>query len=378
LPCTIPYRDAQEYATYQTGLPLPNRRSNVNAAIAGAAYEIFNSYFGGSIVELSKYNSILFFQLDFLRRNGVSDNRITQGLAYGKSIADALLASRANDGFNVIPSFVPQTADGFWQPTPPDFTPALGNGWPAVTPWGLSNNLTFYFPPAGNTYIIDPARYIADFTEEIGRGRDTNDRFVSTVQRTATETFVGIFWANDFGGTSLPPGQYLTIAQTVAGKQRLSRSKYTRFLALVSLVIANINIVAWDVKYTFQEWRPVTAVQNAGNDAYPETVGDPTWTPLSITSPAFPDYVSGHATFGYGLANILRLLLGTDTYTVSIESDNLPQVVATYKTFTDIAIDNSESRIFLGVHFRAAIEDAAVPGNLISTDIYNNQLKALP
>jgi hypothetical protein len=367
----------QQYATYQTGLPAFPNRANVLAAISGAAYTVFNNYFGSNVVALATFNSLLIFQQDTLTRNGVSAIKITNGFNYGATVATSLIASRANDGFNVIPAFVPQTGPGFWRPTPPNFAPGAGAGWGDVSPWGLTQPITSFFPVDGNTYFTNATRYIIDYAEVLGRGRDVNNFANGLLQRTGVETFVGVFWANDFGGTSLPPGQYLETAQLVGRKLGLSVSNYTRLLAVVSTSIANCNIVAWKVKYTALEWRPVAAIIEAGTDAYTETQADVAWVPLSITSPAFPDYISGHATFGYSLSQALRKFTGSNDYIVSIPSDNLPQVLATYRRLSDVADDNALSRIYLGVHFRAALTDAQQVGESIADNVYNNLFRPL-
>jgi len=306
----------------------------------------------------------------------VRDNRIAAGFTYGQLIANTLLAARAGDGYNVIPSFVPNTAPGFYRPTAPNFPTPTGQGWGAVTPWGFTDPTVFFPLNSGNTYFTNATRYITDYLEVLGKGRDVNDFQVSPIQRTGIETFAATFWANDFPGTSLPPGQYIQVTNEAASKIRgLPRSNLTRLLALAALSVADSNIVAWNVKYTAQEWRPIAAIQEAATDQYTQTVADPSWLPLSITTPSFPDYISGHATFGWAFTRILQLWTGTDDFIVSLSSDNLPIVTATYRKFSDIANDNAYSRLYLGVHFRAALTDSQQVGVGIANFIWANYLR---
>ena len=37
---------------------------------------------------------------------------------------------------------------------------------------------------------------------------------------------------------------------------------------------------AWDAKFSYNYWRPVTAIQEAATDGNPDTTADPTWRPL--------------------------------------------------------------------------------------------------
>jgi len=311
------------------------------------------------------------FQTALLQGQGVSASRINAGFQFGQTVANALLNSRSSDGFNVAQTFVPQNGDGFYRPTPPDFPVPVGNTWGAVTPWGLNATIQSFFPPgAGNTYLSNTSRYVNDYLEVVGKGRDTINKVVSNVTRTGIETFIATFFDNDLFGTTLPPGQYLTVAQSIGQNLNLERGNFSRFLAYVGLTLANCNIGAWAVKYTFVEWRPVSGIRAGNNDSFPQTIGDSQWFPLSVTSPAFPDYISGHGTFGWGFATILTLFLGTDNFRFTIQSDSLPRTSATYQRISDFGQDNALSRIFLGCHFRAAATDTQFVGVPIANTVF--------
>jgi len=257
----------------------------------------------------------------------------------------------------------------------------LGNGWGSVTPWGLSNPVTTYFPPDGNTFFTNTSRYITDYIEVLGKGRDVYDDSIGntnpTLRRTPIETYIGTFFDNDNFGTSLPPGQYLAAAQQIGVDQGLSRGNYTRMLALTALSLANANIGAWAVKYEFQEWRPVAGIRAAGSDPFPQTVQDLAWLPVSVTSPPFPDYVSGHGTFGFSFAQIMRRFFKTDFVKFTLYSDNMPTISSTYNRLSDFALDNALSRIFLGCHFRAAALDTQLLGEPMVNDVADHQLLPL-
>jgi len=359
------------FQQYQPNLPPPPKGANIQAAITGAAFTVFNFYFANNLLQNSKFVDIMLFQFALLEGNGVSLARITTGFTYGADIARALLNSRANDGYTVNTVFVPQTANGFFTPTPPNFPTPVGNNWGAVTPWGLPNPITFYFPPqAGNTFFTNTTRYIGDYLEVVGRGRETTNKGLSNVTRSPIETFIGVFFDNDNFGTTLPPGQYTGIAQEIGQQLQLNRGNFSRFLAYVGLTLANANIGAWAVKYTYQEWRPVSGIRAGDTDPFPQTVGDSAWFPLSVTSPAFPDYISGHGTFGYGFAQIITNFLGTTNHTFTIVSDSLPTVSATYNYIPNFAFDNALSRVYLGCHFRAAALDTQFVGVPIANQVF--------
>jgi hypothetical protein len=72
----------------------------------------------------------------------------------------------------------------------------------------------------------------------------------------------------------------------------LSLAANARMLAELNLAMADAAIVAWDAKYLYETWRPVTAIHDAADDGNSQTAPDPLWQPLLITPP-FPEYVIG-------------------------------------------------------------------------------------
>ena len=80
--------------------------------------------------------------------------------------------------------------------------------------------------------------------------------------------------------------------------------------------MADGYIGSWDTKYHYNFWRPVTAIHTADTDGNPDTVGDPTWTPLQLTYP-IPDYDSGHTVQGGAAAEVLKEFFGTDNISFS-------------------------------------------------------------
>ena len=103
----------------------------------------------------------------------------------------------------------------------------------------------------------------------------------STAARaTPDETQIGEFWAYDLPGIGPPPVMFNQVAERVALQQHNSFEQNARMFALADVAMADAGIVAWDAKYTYNLWRPVTAIENAGSDGNPATVDDPTWMPL--------------------------------------------------------------------------------------------------
>src|SRR5207244_2715305 len=170
--------------------------------------------------------------------------------------------------------------------------------------------------------------------------------------RTEDQTEIALFWA-DGAGTETPPGHWNNIAQTIAGGRSNTLEQNARLFALLNIAMADAAICAWDAKYAFHFWRPVTAI----NFAEPEL----NWMSFIVTPP-FPDYVSGHSTFSGAAATVLELFYGTEDLPFTIGSDFLPGVYRSFPTCLDAAEEAAVSRLYGGIHFRSANDDALEAG----------------
>ncbi len=177
----------------------------------------------------------------------------TDGVALGKTAAQDIIALRANDGSQTTVIDNGSSAVGQWQPTAPGFGNAVTPEWANVTPFALNNPDQFLPGPPPD---LTSAAYAAavDETESLGAGNSTT--------RTADETQIALFW-NDQTGTFTPPGEWNAIATSVAQKQGDSMATDAQMLAELNVAEADSAIAAWNVKFTYNAWRPIQAIQNA-------------------------------------------------------------------------------------------------------------------
>ncbi len=307
---------------------------------------------------------------------GTIDNGAAKahGREVGRAAARAILDWRANDGSSVMMTYTPGTAPGQWQPTPPDYMTALEPMWGQVTPFGVPNAMSFLPPPPP---AMNSPEYTAAFNEVKSLGA------VNSTTRTPEETQIGLFWAYDLPSVMGPPPiHYDQITEEVALQQHNTFDQNARMFALANIAMADAGIVAWDTKYTYQFWRPVTAIRDAANDSNPDTVADPNWMPLGAPgegvipnyTPPFPAYVSGHATFGGALFQTLADFYHTDNVTFTITSDELPGVTRTYSSFSAAAQENAMSRIYLGIHWSFDATEGIATGDSIANYVVSHEM----
>ncbi|MFO0968186.1 MAG: hypothetical protein U0793_21735 [Gemmataceae bacterium] len=145
----------------------------------------------------------------------------------------------------------PQARPGFWEPTLPDFRPALFPGWGEVTPFAIRPGSQPR--PKGPPPLSSPV-YAAAFREvkELG-ARDSKTR-------TPDQTEIARFWADD-AGTATPPGHWNAIADTVSRARGVSMVENARLFALLNMSLADAGLLCWVIKFHHEFWRPVTAIR---------------------------------------------------------------------------------------------------------------------
>jgi hypothetical protein len=270
----------------------------------------------------------------------------TNGITWGEFVGTQILAARANDGSNAIVQPPGGSGPGVWIPTPPAFLPYLLPQWGFVVPFGMSSSSQFRppGPPA-----LDSQQYAADYEEvkELGAAVGST--------RTEDQTEIALFWA-DGAGTETPPGHWNSIAQIIATTRGNTLEENARLFALLNIAMADAAICAWDAKYTYHFWRPVTAIAFAEPGL--------NWMPLLVTPP-FPEYTSGHSTFSAAGATVLPLFYGTEDLPFTTGSDFLPGVYRSFSTPFDAAEEAGVSRIYGGIHFHSANVDGLQAGSSI-------------
>lgn len=348
----------QSYAPYYISAIAPAGASIEAAAVAAAYYTLVSLY----PAQQATFDAALAQSLATIPDGQVK----IDGVLLGQRVAGAILAWRQTDGSDRPTPHTPGTEPGDWQPTPPGYQAALASHWGSVIPFALDSGDQFRpdGPPA-----LDSADYAVDFNQvkELGRGDSTT--------RTADQTQIAQFWA-DGAGTYTPAGHWNQIAREVSLREGNSLIENARLLAVLDVGLADAGIAAWDAKYTFNFWRPVTAIQQADTDGNPLTEADPTWTSL-LTTPPFPDYVSGHSTYSGTADAILTDLLGNDlSFTNS--SVGLSGISRTFTNFTTAADEAGISRIYGGIHFNSANQDGLDLGRSIGSYVVDQVLEAVP
>jgi hypothetical protein len=263
-----------------------------------------------------------------------------EGIRIGQAVAAAILALRNSDGANQPPvPYVFGTAPGDYQSTPPNFPqqPQFTH-WPNVIPFALkrANQFRPGVPPA---LTSDP--YADDLNEVQSLG------VAGSTAATLDEALTGRFWNGAI------QNYWNEIAQTASLDRHLTTAQNARLFALLNLSFADSVIAFYDAKYTYNRWRPVTAIRAAGTDDSPETTPDPNWLPEVGNTTPDPAYPGAHAVISAAATEVLVAVLQRDRLDFNVTSEVLPGVERSFTSFSAAAEEATLSRIFAGVHFRS-------------------------
>lgn len=277
---------------------------------------------------------------------------------HGRTVARHVLAWAASDGghegyLTAFSGFTPASAPGAWVPTPrrngPPFPP-LQPTWGENRPLVLASGESCMAPPPP-AYSEEPSSALYQEAREV----------YDTVRNLSPEqATIARFWSDDPGQTSTPAGHWVSILNGVVADRAPDIALASEAYARLGIAMNDAFISCWTTKYRYNLLRPITYIQR---------VIDPTWNADAITDPVitppFPEYTSGHSVASAAAAGALTHVLGAVAFT---DPTHLDRGLAPrrYASFEDAAQEAAISRLYGGIHFRAAIEDGMAQGACVA------------
>lgn len=372
--------------------------ANVSAAATSAAYAVMQSLFptlagpGGAFE--TQYNA-------HLTALGNSQ-AVTDGLAWGQTVANQMLAWRIGDGASGAQSPYNVSGLGHWQPTDPNVQQPLYPSWGDVTPFAIASAASL-LPTTPGTYdqnnvatttlsavlngapnatltgYLTTATYAADYNEVRNLGSQ------SSLTRTADQTEIAYFWAAP-AGTVTQPGLWNKIATDVSGAFNSTLEENARLFAALNVSLADAGIASYKAMYQTDLWRPVTAIAfesdpfNPDADNNPFTAGEAGWSPL-ITTPNTPEYIAEQAAYGSAASKVLAVFFGDNvnfSATSDIFGDGSVILNRNFTSFSQAADEAGKSGLYGGNSFSSSIADAQTVGTAVGTDVLTNNFTPVP
>ncbi|GEM_PF-26860 len=311
-----------------------------------------------------------------------------RSVAWGKTVAEAIYAWSRTDGGNKGYSknfpytFTPPRGPGLWVPTPP-FLETLYPSRAMQPYWG--KNRPFVLKSGSD---CAPARHPA-YSDQPGSAfyAEAMEVYTTTKNLTSEQRAIADFWADNPGQTSTPPGHSLSILNQILAQKKAPLDLAAEAYAKAGMAVADAFIACWHAKYQYNLLRPIT---------YINQFIDASWTPPVITPP-FPEYPSGHSVQSGAFAQVMTDMFGEMAF---VDHTHDPGAIEQmmkdlfgavryldqahhsrglaprrFNSFFGAANEAAISRLYGGIHFRAAIDFGLMQGKCVGQKVSALQFK---
>lgn len=337
--------------------PVPQRAGGVSydeavvmqAALSSAALELFGNTGPTGQRALKRLTEKLSAEVS----SGLDPELVARSEVYGRSVTSHILTWSESDGGAKIENmgfpleFALGSRPESWVPTSLINQQQL----PLLPKWGENRPFAM---PTGNACPLPPP---PAYSEEKGSDfyKEAFEVYETVKNLTPEQRAIARFWSDDPMLSPTPPGHWIVIALKVLDERKASAAEHADLLARLGISLADAFIGCWHSKFEYDLLRPVT---------YIKRVIDPKWEPILITPP-FPEYPSGHSTQSGAAATVLTAFFGENfAFTDNThEKDKLPN--RSFNSFWDAANEAGISRLYGGIHFRAAIDRGLEQGRCI-------------
>ncbi|MEW6499773.1 MAG: vanadium-dependent haloperoxidase, partial [Cyanobacteriota bacterium] len=342
-----------------------NTLPNKNMAISYGAYRALVDLFPSKV---GLFNNVM-AQLGYVPS---SSTDTTKPDGVGNVAAQALLDYRHADGSNQLAGYADNTGyspvntpdtitnPNHWQPLKVSdgqngykFQSYLTPHWGQVVPFALSSGAELR-PPAPNRF--QPNKYDGRPGPSGGYVQQIQKLIQISANLTDREKVIAEYWA-DGPNSELPPGHWIKIGQYVSERDHHDLDKDVMMFFALSNAMLDSSIATWEAKRFYDYSRPVTQIRFMFNGKPVRAWGGPykgtqmisgenwlPYQPLTVVTPPFAEYVSGHSTFSAAGAEILKRFTGSDYFGAShtqpagssrVEPNAVPAapVTLTWQTF---------------------------------------------
>lgn len=322
------------------------------AAAAQAAYEVLAAAYPDRVVDLDAALA------SWLER-GARGRVAAWGIELGSASARAVLREREADGWDLAGTYTFRSGPGQYQTTPPWDSFTLQPGFGQARPFSFADPTRFRPAPP-------PALDSPEYADALNEVREQGDS--ASAVRTADQTGYALWWMEFSEGAAARVARRLLLERGT-DLWEANRALAHMFVALYDGYVSN-----WDSKYTYNHWRPYTAIRAADDDGNPATHADADWVPLRPTPP-FPEYASAHATGCAAAYEVMAEVFGDAT---AFENTSLtaPAGMPTrsFTSFRAATEECADSRVRLGWHYRYATEAGLEAGRAVARHVLESTL----
>jgi hypothetical protein len=365
------YKSLSGQIKHLGSIPKPDATKDVNYQLAALITHInISKQLIFSEERLSVYQDSLYQVWE-----GINPKQFEDSKAYALEVTNFISKWMSADNYSqtrTMPKYsVNSQDDGRWQPTPPSYMDGLEPHWNKIR--------TFVLDSASQFKPIPPPKFSmdekSDFYKELKEVYDTTNRMVQ-IGDESNEVQIARFWDCNpyvsvtrghlmFATKKITPGaHWILITQIACKNDNADLNKTVYAYTKTAIAIADAFISCWDEKYRSNLVRPETLINKYFDDE---------WKP-TLQTPPFPEYTSGHSVVSGAASMALTDIFG-DNFSFADDSElryGLP--IRNYNSFKQAAQEAAISRMYGGIHYRAAVEVGIGQGIKVG-DLVNKKLK---
>ncbi len=363
------YNSLQGQVTDLPPIPEPENRENVNFDLAALIAHIdMNKRLIFSEDRIEAYRDSLYGIWEEMNAPEFEASK-----AFGLKVADHIAAWMDKDNYKqtrTMPKFtVDSDEPSRWQPTPPAYMDGIEPHWSKIRPFVIDSAAQFKpAPPPPFSMEED-----SDFYKEVKEVYDISNEITSKGDE-SEEIEIAQFWDCNpyvsvtrghlmFATKKITPGaHWIGITKIASRKTDADLAKTIYAYTKTSIAIADAFISCWDEKYRSNLIRPETLINEHIDDS---------WEPV-LQTPPFPEYTSGHSVVSGAAATALTSIFG-DNFAFDDDTEipyGLP--VRSFKSFAAAADEAAISRMYGGIHYRAAVEIGVNQGRSLGKFVVNH------
>jgi hypothetical protein len=301
------------------------------------------------------------------RQSGIPDDVYDRSVEYGQVVADHILKWSSKDNYKQTRSFPKYTIlsdPATWKPTPPAYMDAVEPHWNRIRPFVIDSAQQFRPGPAIDFSLKNNSDFFKEAKEVHEMGKNLSDQQREIANFWDCNPFVMNVRGHVMFATKKisPGGHWMNITRLACRQAGLNAAGTCEAYVRVALSLVDGFISCWDEKYRSRVVRPET---------YINQYIDENWVPL-LQTPPFPEYTSGHSVISASAAVALTGIFNDNfAFTDSTEVE-YGMTVRSFKSFYDAAEEAAISRMYGGIHYRAACEKGREQGRKVGIFILEN------
>lgn len=353
------------------GLSIPSVESGAEyhwPTCVNAAYAASLKYFYPHIKATDSYKIIgLEEQFNTRFTTELAPDVFSRSKAFGYEVAEAVYNYSKTDiagheaftnprPSSYVPPAIGLNGEKLWQPTFPDYTPALFPYWGNVRPFAMTQSDLIARPPL--PYSENPN---SKFYQQ------ANETRLWVNNANYEDKWIAEFWSDDFFEVTFEPaGRQIAIANILVEDENLPLDQAVELYAKMGMAMCDAAIAIWNSKYIYNVIRPIQFIRTVMEPGWTTLLNHPV-TGMKSMTPEFPAYPSGHSGFGSSASAIMAEIFGNTRPFTDNCHQNRTEFNGTprsYNTILEAGVENAYSRLPLGVHFRMDCDEGVRLGYL--------------